>query len=103
MLQRGQRCADSLQSRKAAQALGLPPHPAMYPTAIPEFAIKFLTEEGDLVVDPFGGSGKTGLAAERLNRRWLISDLVLEYVRTQAELFSSMPGFWLNPTMREVA
>ena len=71
----------------------------MFPTDIPEFAIRFLTEEGDLVVDPFSGSNKSGLAAERNNRRWVACDLVLEYIRTQAELFTSFPGFWLNPAL----
>ncbi|MDV5727849.1 DNA methyltransferase [Klebsiella pneumoniae] len=42
-------------------------------------AIRFLTEEGDLVVDPFSGSNKSGLAAERNNRRWIACDIILEH------------------------
>jgi site-specific DNA-methyltransferase (cytosine-N4-specific) len=49
----------------------LEPHPARMPIKLAEFFIKFLTEEGDLVVDPFAGSNTTGAAAESLNRRWL--------------------------------
>ncbi|NMS37193.1 DNA methyltransferase, partial [Vibrio parahaemolyticus] len=79
--------------------LGLPPHPAMFPTDIPSFAIEFLTNEDELVVDLFSGSNKTGLAAERAGRRWVACDLILEYVRTQAELFSSFAGFWMNPAL----
>lgn len=33
----------------------------------------------DIVVDPFGGTGTTAVAAERLGRRWLISDLDPRY------------------------
>jgi len=100
VIMRGHRCADTLAARDAAKRLGLPPHSAMFPTDIPDFAIRFLTSEGDLVVDPFAGSNKTGLAAERLGRRWLSTELMLEYCRTQAELFATKPGFWLNPAMQ---
>lgn len=57
------------------------PHPARFPVGLPEFFIKFLTDEGDAVVDIFGGSGTTGEAAERNGRRWLTIDLDPRYVR----------------------
>lgn len=50
---------------------GVEPHPARYPVSLPSFFIRFLTEEGDLVLDPFGGSNATGEAAERAGRRWI--------------------------------
>ena len=50
---------------------GIRPHPARYPQALPEFFIKFLTEPGDTVIDPFGGSNVTGAAAESLGRHWI--------------------------------
>ncbi len=50
---------------------GLPPHEARMPIGLPEFFINFLTEPGDLVIDPFSGSNTTGAAAEGLKRRWL--------------------------------
>ncbi len=43
--------------------------PRSLPAALPEFLIKLLTEEHDLVVDPFAGSNTTGATAERLCRR----------------------------------
>lgn len=46
-------------------------HPARMPRDIPEFFIKFLTQEDDLVMDPFAGSNITGAAAEQLNRKWI--------------------------------
>jgi site-specific DNA-methyltransferase (cytosine-N4-specific) len=46
--------------------LGLRIHPARFPCEIPEFFVKFLTEEGDLVLDPFAGSNMTGAVAEQL-------------------------------------
>lgn len=55
-------------------------HPARFPMALPEFFIKFLTEENDLVVDIFAGSNTTGMTAERLSRRWMSIELSREYV-----------------------
>ena len=57
------------------------PHPARYPTALPEFFINFLTEPGDLVLDPFGGSNVTGAAAEALRRQWISIELDPMYVK----------------------
>jgi DNA modification methylase len=45
-------------------------HPARFPQALPEYFIKFLTEPGDFVLDPFGGSSMTGYVAEKLGRKW---------------------------------
>jgi DNA modification methylase len=50
----------------------LPLHPARMPPQLAEFFIKFLTKEGALVLDPFGGSNTTGAAAEKLKRRWVV-------------------------------
>lgn len=55
-------------------------HPARFPMALPEFFIKFLTEEGDLVVDIFGGSNTTGMTAQKLLRKWKTFELSQEYV-----------------------
>jgi site-specific DNA-methyltransferase (cytosine-N4-specific) len=59
---------------------GLTPHPARFPSEIPEFFIRMLTDRGDLVVDPFAGSCATGEAAERTDRNWLCCELVEEYL-----------------------
>lgn len=60
---------------------GVAPHPARFPPALPEFFVRFLTDPGDLVVDPFAGSNVTGAAAESLGRRWLGYELVEDYLR----------------------
>jgi DNA modification methylase len=59
---------------------GLPIHPARFPAPVPEFFINFLTEPGELVLDPFAGSNMTGHVAERLERRWLSVELSSDYV-----------------------
>ena len=55
-------------------------HPARFGPFIPEMFIKFLTNEGDFVVDPFAGSCTTGSVAEQLNRKWLCIDSEKEYL-----------------------
>lgn len=49
----------------------LQPHPARMPIELANFFIRFLTEQNDLVLDPFAGSNTTGAAAESLERRWV--------------------------------
>lgn len=55
-------------------------HFATYPTKLVEVPIKSGCPEGGLVLDPFMGSGTTGLVARRLNRNYLGIDLNPEYV-----------------------
>jgi site-specific DNA-methyltransferase (cytosine-N4-specific) len=57
------------------------PHPARFPGDLPEYFIRMLTDPGDFVFDPFGGSCITGEVAERLERRWVCAELVEEYLR----------------------
>ncbi|MBK9494742.1 MAG: site-specific DNA-methyltransferase [Xanthomonadales bacterium] len=60
---------------------GLEPHPARFPSAIPEFFIRMLTDIGDTVLDPFGGSCVTGSVADSLRRKWICCDLSENYLR----------------------
>jgi len=58
----------------------LPVHPARFAKVIPEFFIRMLTDEGDLVIDPFAGSCVTGHVAEILNRNWICCDKEKDYL-----------------------
>ena len=49
-------------------------HPAVFPVDLPLFFIRLLCPEGGLVIDPFGGSGTTGLAALAAGRRSVLID-----------------------------
>lgn len=59
--------------------MGIIPHPARMPMGLVAFFIQYLTEPGDLVLDPFAGSNTTGYAAARLNRRWRAIDTEEQY------------------------
>jgi DNA modification methylase len=51
------------------------PFPTQKPVDLLERIIRTSTNEGDLVCDFFGGSGTTAIAAEKLGRRWILSDI----------------------------
>jgi DNA modification methylase len=65
---------------RRCRAADLPIHPARFPAPVPEFFVRFLTEPGELVVDPFAGSNTTGHVAEQLERRWLSIEINADYV-----------------------
>lgn len=55
-------------------------HPAPFPIELPHRAMKLFSYVGDLIFDPFMGSGTTAVAANRLGRRWFGCDISKEYV-----------------------
>ena len=69
-------------------------HFAVFPPELPELCIKAGTKEGDIVLDPFFGSGTTGWVAQRLGRKWIGIELNPEYIEiakkrfVQQELFT---------------
>lgn len=76
-------------------------HPARFPLQIPEFFISFLTDKGDLVVDPFAGSNVTGQAAEEAGRRWRAFEMHRYYLEPSVARFDSfLDGRlkWLSET-----
>jgi site-specific DNA-methyltransferase (adenine-specific)/site-specific DNA-methyltransferase (cytosine-N4-specific) len=56
-------------------------HPAVFPIGLPDFFVRLLTKEGDVVVDPFLGSRTMALAAVKLGRQFLGIERNEEYVR----------------------
>jgi len=71
--------SNSAYLRKCAE-FAVRPHSARFPERFAEFFIAFLTEEGDLVLDPFAGSNTTGSVAERMRRMWIAIEIEEEYV-----------------------
>lgn len=68
------------QYLRYCKTIGHKGHPARFPSALPEFFIKMLTDENDVVMDIFSGSNTTGKTAETYNRRWISFELSQEYV-----------------------
>lgn len=88
----GTSCAENRKYKRDAEALGYHSHGAMMPDKVASTLIKLFTDENELVVDPFGGSIRTGRTAERLNRRWVCVDPVVDYVMGGATRFSGCDG-----------
>lgn len=67
--------------------VGVSGHPARFPTKLPEFFIRMLTDPGDIVVDIFAGSNTTGQVAEAEDRHWLAFEERADYVATSVFRF----------------
>jgi DNA modification methylase len=68
-------------------------HPATFPVELAEKVIRYYSFKNDVVLDPFGGSGTTGIAALNLNRRFVMCELENKYVQTMKKRFSSFDLF----------
>ena len=73
---------------KAEKVLGK--HPTQKPVALIERCLRASTNKNDLVFDPFSGSGATGVAALRLNRKFVGCEREEEYVRLTINRFSAL-------------
>ena len=88
-------------------------HPAVFPVDLPLFFIKLLCPEGGLVLDPFGGSGTTGLAALSAGARCVLIDNNEQYCQAaikrlrdegaaqKHELLTEQTLFPVHPTKRK--
>lgn len=79
MLKFGNNSANDVYTKRCKEA-GIKIHPARFPSALPEFFIKLLTDEYDTVLDPFAGSNTMGMVAEGLNRCWIAMEESKEYL-----------------------
>lgn len=76
--------------QRVCKEQGIEPHPARMPLQLVDFFIQFLTDENDIVLDPFAGSNSTGYCAERTRRRWLSIEAEQEYARHSRIRFSEL-------------
>lgn len=76
--------------REYCRKQGIAAHPAPMQMPLASFFIKFLTDEGDIVLDPFGGSNTTGAVAEALGRNWIATEPKWDYIRGSLGRFEKM-------------
>lgn len=60
-------------------------HPATFPRELARRCILLGSRENDIILDPFGGSGTTGVAAKEFNRRSVLIELNPDYVEKAIE------------------
>jgi site-specific DNA-methyltransferase (cytosine-N4-specific) len=77
---------------------GIKAHPARFPVDLPEYFVRMLTDEGDFVIDPFGGSCVTGEACEKLGRSWVCCELVEDYLKGAVGRFQQETLFPVTKT-----
>jgi DNA modification methylase len=69
---------------------GIAPHPARMPADLVNFFVKFLTDPGDVVLDPFAGTNTTGAAAQMLGRQWIAIEASADYARSGRARFPEL-------------
>lgn len=60
-------------------------HPAVFPLELAKRVIQLYSYEGDLIFDPFAGSGTVGVASLQLNRYFLLTEQEFVYARRAFE------------------
>ncbi|MBA4283841.1 MAG: site-specific DNA-methyltransferase [Candidatus Puniceispirillum sp.] len=84
---------------KTCREKNIKPHPARMSGGLVNFFIEFLTDEDDLILDPFSGSNTTGYCAEKLNRNWVSFEVKEDYIE-QAIIRFSNPNL-ISPTKQQ--
>jgi len=82
---------------KRCKALAIKPHPARFPKDFADFFIRFTTDIGDLILDPFAGSNTTGFAAEKLQREWIAMEINESYLAGSKIRFEEEPDLFTTP------
>ncbi|PKL44903.1 MAG: restriction endonuclease [Planctomycetes bacterium HGW-Planctomycetes-1] len=83
-------------------------HPCQLPIHLLERIILMSTDENDIVLDPFSGTGTTAIAAKRLGRKYIGFELDDEYVRIseskllQEEADSKIDNIWVSFYLDEI-
>ena len=67
-------------------------HPAPFPVQLPAEYIKAMTDEGDSVIEPFGGSGSTLIACEQLNRKCYMAEISPQYIDVIIQRYINFKG-----------
>jgi len=82
---------DGLRNKRSVWSINTKPykeaHFAVFPPKLPELCIKAGSAEGDVILDPFFGSGTTGWVAQRLGRKWIGIELNPEYIKIAEKRF----------------
>jgi DNA modification methylase len=74
-------------------------HPAAFPQELAEKVISYYSFKGDVVMDPFAGSGTVGAAASRLERRFVLWEINPEYIEIMRQAVPDWLGLAANQVL----
>ncbi len=85
---------NALDSSYIGEVWNIPPerqkkHPAPFPEQLVRNCILLATEENDIILDPFMGSGTTALVSQSLNRKWLGFEIDEKYAKIAKDRINS--------------
>lgn len=78
-------------------------HGAQFPTALPGRCIALSTDPGDVVLDPFVGSGNSGVAARALGRKFIGIDVSPQYLAGAEERIGAVQGSGFEAAAKETS
>ena len=79
-------------AERIKRADGRAAHPTQKPEALLERIISASSKPGDLVLDPFSGTGTTALVAEQLGRKWIGIENDRHYISLSVERLKKVQG-----------
>jgi modification methylase len=77
-------------------------HPAPFPVELPHRLIQLFTYEGEVILDPFMGSGQTAIAALNDNRHYVGYEIEAQYVRLAEKRISQFRREFKSPTLLDL-
>ena len=66
-------------------------HPTVKPVKLMEYLINMISREGQIVLDPFAGSGTTGVACKNTNRKYILIEKEKEYIEIINKRLDDVP------------
>jgi len=74
-------------------------HPCQFPVHLIDRLVLMVTDENDIVLDPFSGTGTTAISAKRLGRKFIGFEIDKKYVEiSQDKLEQFQPNFKISET-----